>query len=62
MINGVIMSKIKVVETVLVMVPNGIPEYIAASAVEPTEEELEKIIEKNIECVVTLPTVSKLYE
>ena len=56
------MSKIKVAETVLVMVPNGIPEYTAASTEEPTESELEKIIEKNIECVVTLPTVSKLYD
>jgi hypothetical protein len=45
------------------MVPRGVPEYIAASAAEePTEDELEKIIEKNIECVVTLPTVSKLYD
>lgn len=56
------MDKIKVAETIVIMVPNGVPQYTVASTNEPTEEELEKIIEKNIECVISLPQVAKLYE
>lgn len=55
------MSIIKTEEATLLMVNCGVPEFSEASE-DINEEELEKAIEKNIECVVTLPQVAKDYK
>jgi hypothetical protein len=48
-------------ETSILMVNCGVPEYSEASET-ANEEELKKIIEENIECVVKLPQSAKDYQ
>ena len=56
------MVTIKIDKTQLLMVNCGVPEYSEAGSKELTEEELAKIAEENIECVIELPVSAKDYK